>query len=399
MTDPHPVAKENPMRFVLPVAALATVPFLAACTSNSADSSGPAGAGSPISVISSDTGCDVSAESTPAGELTFNVTNNGSKVTEFYLYSGDGKRIVGEVENIGPGLQGNLIVTADQGDYQTSCRPGMAGKGIRADFSVTQPPAGSQAPSEDAVLISRAQNRYRVWVQRQADQLVAQTQEFVTAYQHGNDGRARTLYPRARFHWGSIEAVAESFGDLDPKTDARQADLTPGQKWTGWHRIEKDLWPQRARAYTPLTMEQRSLYGNDLLKNVTTVRDKIRSITFTTDRIANGSAGLMEEVATAKVTGEEEYWSHTDLWDFAANLKGARVAFEDVKPILERRDPALAKTLTQRFDEIDSLLDQHKVGDGYELYTQLSQGEVKRLADAVNALSEPLSHLTAAVLP
>jgi iron uptake system component EfeO len=387
------------MRFVLPVAALATVPFLAACTSNTTDSNGSAGAGGPITVTSSDSSCEVSAASAPAGNLTFNVSNAGSKVTEFYLYSSDGKRIIGEVENIGPGLQGKLIVTADEGGYQTSCRPGMAGKGIRADFTVTEPPAGSQAPSKDAVLISRAQNQYRVWVQHQADLLVADTKRFVTAYQDGDDDLARTLYPQARFHWESIETVAESFGNLDPKTDAREADLAKGQKWTGWHRIEKDLWPQRAKNYTPLTTKERQFYGDDLLKNVTTVRDRIRSLTFTTDQIANGSSGLMEEVATGKVTGEEEYWSHTDLWDFAANVKGAEVAFEDVKPILEKRDPALAKTLTQRFAEIDRLLAQQKVGNGYRLYTDLSKAEIKRLADAVNALSEPLSHLTAAVLP
>jgi iron uptake system component EfeO len=387
------------MRSLLPVAALATVPLLAACTSNTTDSGSAAGAGGPITVTSADDSCDVSAATAPAGNLTFNVTNAGSEVTEFYLYSADGKRIVGEVENIGPGLQGKLIVTADQGSYLTSCRPGMAGQGIRADFTVTEPPAGSRAPSEDAVLISRAQNRYRVWVQGQADRLVAQTKRFVTAYQQGQDDLARSLYPRARFHWESIETVAESFGDLDPKTDAREADLAKGQKWTGWHRIEKDLWPQRAPGYHPLSTKQRQFYGDDLLDNVTTVRDRIRSLTFTTDQIANGSSGLMEEVATGKVTGEEEYWSHTDLWDFAANVKGAEVAFEDVKPILEKRDPALAKTLTQRFAAIDRLLARHKVGDGYRLYTDLSKAEIKRLADAVNALSEPLSHLTAAVLP
>jgi iron uptake system component EfeO len=387
------------MRFVLPVAALVTVPFLAACTSNAAQSSGSAGAGGPITVTSSDQSCEVSAASAPAGNLTFDVTNAGSKVTEFYLYSADGKRIIGEVENIGPGLQGKLIVTAGEGGYQTSCRPGMSGNGIRADFTVTQPAAGSRAPSRDAVLISKAQNQYRVWVQHQADLLVAQTRQFVTAYQKGQDDLARTLYPQARFHWESIETVAESFGDLDPKTDAREADLAKGQKWTGWHRIEKDLWPQRATNYTPLTMKQRQVYGDDLLKNVTTVRDRIRSLTFTTDQIANGSSGLMEEVATGKVTGEEEYWSHTDLWDFAANVTGARVAFEDVKPILEKRDPDLAKTLSQRFDEIDRLLAQQKEGSGYRLYTDLSKAEIKRLADSVNALSEPLSHLTAAVLP
>ncbi|MFZ2012525.1 MAG: hypothetical protein WAV00_01730 [Nocardioides sp.] len=70
-----------------------------------------------------------------------------------------------------------------------------------------------------------------------------------------------------------------------------------------------------------------------------------------------------------------------------------------MKPILERRDPALARTLTQRFAAIDRLLEQQRDGDGYVLYTDLSRAEVRRLADAVNALSEPLSHLTAAVLP
>jgi iron uptake system component EfeO len=107
----------------------------------------------------------------------------------------------------------------------------------------------------------------------------------------------------------------------------------------------------------------------------------------------------MEEVATSKVTGEEEYWSHTDLWDFAANVKGAQVAFEDVEPILANRDPALGRTLTTRFAAINRLLAHQREGDGYRLYTDLSRAEVKRLADAVNALSEPLSHLTAAVLP
>jgi iron uptake system component EfeO len=390
------------MRFVLPVAAVAavaTVTFLAACTSNTTDSGSAGGAGGPISVTSSDSSCDVSAETAPAGNLTFNVTNGGSKVTEFYLYSADGKRIVGEVENIGPGLQGKLIVTANEGSYQTSCRPGMAGQGIRADFTVTKPASGSQAPSADAVLISRAQNQYRVYVQKQANILLAGTQEFVSAYQSGQDDKARALYPDVRSHYEAIEPVAESFGDLDPELDARAADLTQGQKWTGWHRIEKDLWPQRDPSYHALSPAERKKYGQNLLANTKTLEGKISTLTFTTDQIANGSSGLMEEVATSKVTGEEEYWSHTDLWDFAANVKGAQVAFEDVKPILEKRDPALAKTLTKRFAEIDRLLAQHESGNGYVLYTELSKAEVKRLADAVNALSEPLSHLTAAVLP
>jgi len=387
------------MRFVLPVAALATVPFLAACTSNTTDSGGAGGAGGPISVTSSDSSCDVSATSAPAGNLTFDVSNSGSKVTEFYLYSADGGRIVGEVENIGPGLQGKLIVTADEGSYQTSCRPGMAGQGIRADFTVTRPAGGSPPPSADVGLISRAQNRYRAYVQKQVDILLAGTERFVSAYRSGQDDRARALYPDVRSHYEAIEPVAESFGNLDPELDAREADLAQGQKWTGWHRIEKDLWPQRDPSYHALSTTERKKYGQNLLDTTRTLHGRIGTLTFTTDQIANGSSGLMEEVATRKVTGEEEYWSHTDLWDLAANVRGARVAFEDVRPILEERDPALATTITKRFAEIDRLLAQQESGHGYRLYTELGDAEIKHLANAVNALSEPLSHLTAAVLP
>jgi iron uptake system component EfeO len=236
-------------------------------------------------------------------------------------------------------------------------------------------------------------------VQRQANILLAGTQEFVAAYQSGQDDKARALYPEVRSHYEAIEPVAESFGKLDPELDLREADLTRGQTWTGWHRIEKDLWPERDPSYRPLSPQQRKKYGQDLLDNTKILQGRISTLTFTTDQIANGSSGLMEEVATSKVTGEEEYWSHTDLWDFAANVRGAEVAFEDVKPILEKRDAELARTLTQRFAEIDRLLARQRTGAGYRLYTELSKAEVKRLADAVNALSEPLSHLTAAVLP
>ncbi len=309
--------------FDVPVAVLAAAsPLLVACTQNAtAEDSSARG---PVTVTSTDHSCDLSADSAPAGPVTFRVTNSGSKVTEFYLYSADGERIIGEVENIGPGLQGTLIVTAEQGTYLTSCRPGMSGQGIRGDFTVTEPADGAAAPSRDQALVAQAQDDYRARVQQQADRLVARTALFVAAYQKGDDDRARALYPVARAPWEEIETVAESFGDLDSRTDAREADLAAGQRWTGWHRIEKDLWPERAQGYTPLTPAQRKVYGADLLAHVTEVRDRIRDLTFTTDQIANGSSGLMEEVATGKVTGEEEYWSHTDLWDFAANVAGAR---------------------------------------------------------------------------
>ena len=110
------------------------------------------------------------------------------------------------------------------------------------------------------------------------------------------------------------------------------------QEWTGWHRIEKDLWPARAEGYKALDKAGRAKFADDLMTNTNTLYDKTRNLTFTADGIANGSRALLDEVATGKVTGEEEYWSRTDLWDFQANVDGARVAFDGLRPLLAKRD-------------------------------------------------------------
>ena len=79
-------------------------------------------------------------------------------------------------------------------------------------------------------------------------------------------------------------------------------------------------------------------------------------------------------------------------------MDGARIAFEVLEPALRTKDDALAEELKTRFAELQALLDQYRDGDGFVLYTDLSADQVKELSDAVNALSEPLSRLTAAVV-
>jgi len=382
-------------------AVLLAAPFLAACTENADSGDGDGGDGGnarALTVNSSDDACEISAAEAPAGTLTFDVSNTGSQVTEFYLLGEDGLRIVAEVENIGPSLNRELTVNAPAGSYVTACKPGMKGEGIRADFTVTESDEEVEVDADDQALVDQALANYAAYVEDQSAQLLEKTTEFVDLYKAKDDDAARELYAVARTHWERIETVAESFGDLDPMMDAREADLEPGAEFTGWHRIEKDLWPARAENYTPLTDEERAFYADDLLANTTELDTRVQELTYTIDQIANGSRGLLEEVATGKVTGEEEYWSRTDLWDFQANVDGAKVAFEGLQPIVEGKDPELATELEGRFSELQALLDSHRVGDGFKYYDELTPDEVKALSDAVNALSEPLSRLTAAVL-
>jgi iron uptake system component EfeO len=381
---------------VLLVAAL----LLAGCTDNATAPtvSGAALDARKVAVEATDTACTLSAVSAPSGTLTFSVTNTGTEVTEFYLLAADGLRIVAEVENIGPGITRDLVLSAPAGQYVSACKPGMTGAGIRAGFEVTDSGEAVGPTGDDAALVDAANKAYGAYVGDQIDQLLAGTKEFVAAYIAGDDDAARSLYAPTRVHWERVEPVAESFGDLDPKMDAREADLEEGQKWTGWHRIEKDLWPARAKGYSPLTPAERKTYGNDLLANTEVLHERAGGLDFTVDSIANGAKGLLDEVATGKVTGEEEYWSRTDLWDFQANVDGARVAWEGLRDLLKRKNPALDTQIETRFTELQTLLDATKSGDGFVTYDKLSKPQVKALSDAVNALSEPLSKVAGAVL-
>ena len=116
------------------------------------------------------------------------------------------------------------------------------------------------------------------------------------------------------------------------------------------------------------------------------------------DQIANGAKGLLDEVTASKVTGEEEIWSHTDLSDFQGNVDGARVAFEDLRPIVEKKDSELASNIDEKFKDVQALLDQHREGEGFVSYTELSEDQVRELSDSIDALSEPLSKLTGVVV-
>nr|WP_035742176.1 iron uptake system protein EfeO [Arthrobacter sp. MA-N2] len=381
--------------FSLAAAAAAVPLVLAGCTDN-AQTSGPSASAGPIQVTSTTAECKVSTGSVPSGNLSFAVKNEGTEVTEFYLLAEDGLRIVGEVENIGPGLTRNLVVTAPAGKYTTACKPGMQGDGIRSAFEVTDSGNKTAVDADFQKLVDTGVQQYTAYVKDQTEQLVTGTKAFADAYASGDTTKARELYAATRMHWERIEPVAESFGDLDPKLDAREADLEPGQEWTGWHRAEKDLFPPTG--YTALTAAERAKIAAQLVADTEELGKRTRTVALSADKLGNGAKELLDEVARGKVTGEEEVWSHTDLWDFQANVDGARIAFENLKPALTQKDAALATSLDDKFTALQAELKKHAKGDGFAYYNELSPAQVQQLATLVDALGEPLSKLTSAVV-
>ncbi|MEU0468661.1 iron uptake system protein EfeO [Amycolatopsis sp. NPDC006131] len=338
-------------------------------------------AGGPITVDATDTACTVSATTANAGNVTFEVTNKGTKVTEFYLYA-EGDRIMGEVENIAPGLTRKLTVEVpDAGTYQTACKPGMTGDGIRGAFTVT---GGATRQADANTKLGDATKSYATYVAGQSDALLTETQKFADAVKSGNVDDAKARYAPTRVYYERIEPVAEKFGDLDPAIDVREADLEEGQQFTGFHRLEKDLWVTGLQADSAQVADK-------LVADVTTLVTQAKAIQLTPLDLANGAKELMDEVATGKITGEEETFSHTDLWDFQANLDGSEAAIQALRPVLQERDPALVSEVDAQFKNVQTLLDAQRAGDGFKYYTELSQDQIREFASAVDALSEPMS--------
>ncbi|WP_260837802.1 iron uptake system protein EfeO [Microbacterium sp. SLBN-146] len=395
--------------------AAAVVVILSGCVPNTEASA------AAVTVRSTDDTCDVSSKSAASGNVTFKVANDGTQVTEFYLLADDGLRIVGEVENIAPGASRTLTVVAQPGDYFTLCKPGMIGEGVgRAGFAVQGEKVAISG--DDAEVKQEAVGLYAAFVKDQVEQLVPGVEELTAAYVANDDDTARALFPTVRAYYERIEPVAEALGDLDPRIDYRELDaVAEGLEWTGFHRIEKDLWVPASDAlnsddetpawqdWKPSTREERQQWADRLQADVAELNDYVHGEEFQTaldDQgiagISNGAIALLDEVATGKITGEEDWWSGTDLWDFAANVEGSKMAYSLVSDFAASTGTE-GEQIIARIDEgyaaLEGKLAQYgSLTNGFVTYSDLTDDDRRAFTDLINALAEPLSRLTVVVL-
>ncbi|HUI49190.1 MAG TPA: iron uptake system protein EfeO [Acidimicrobiia bacterium] len=366
------------MRRVSILAAGAALALVAgACGSTSKAGSGDSGA-RKVPFTLTKAGCDPAHLELTPGAATFEVKNDGADaVSEMELQQNG--RIVGEVENLTPGLSGSFSVTLRPGNYVTSCPNGTSA--AKGDLVVSGS-AATVAPVTAAAAAAVA--GYRKYVENEAAQLVTATTSFVQAVKAGDVATAKKLYPSARSHYESIEPIAESFGDLDPEIDARVNDV-PANKFQGFHRIEKQLWESgNTTGMAPV--------ADQLLADVKKLQLLIPTIKLEPAQIANGAVELMNEVASSKITGEEDRYSHTDLWDFAANDDGSIAAFKSVRPLVAAKDPQLADTIDQQLAATNDALDAYKTtSGGFELYTKLTAAQTRALAARVEAEADSLA--------
>lgn len=230
---------------------------------------------------------------------------------------------------------------------------------------------------------------YKIYVQDNLDVLVKDTKAFTDAIKAGDLAKAKELYPSSRVSYEKIEPIAELFADLDASIDSRADDHEDAEKsddFTGFHRLEYGLFAQNStKGLTPI--------ADKLYADVVELQKRIKDMTFPPEKVVGGAAALMEEVAATKISGEEDRYSHTDIWDFQANVDGSLKIVELFRPLIEKENPELLKKSDANFKTVNDILVKYKKGDGYELYDKLTEEDRKVMAGAITTLAEDLSTL------
>ncbi len=369
-----------PLRPLIAASALGLLTLLIAACGSSEDA--PAGS-RQLTFKLTDAGCEPTQATAPAGPIEFKVENGGTaKYTELEVL--DGETILGERENITEGLSGAFPLVLEEGEYTVRCNE-EGGDGD-ATLKVTGKLRTKSGPE-----VEKAIAEYRRYLEESTGELSARTRPFVAAVAAGAVARAKRLYPRARVAYERIEPVAESFGDLDPRIDARENDVAASE-FGGFHRLEKALWEEGSlRGMKPV--------AEALGEDVEELEREVKGVSLQAVQIANGANELLSEVSASKITGEEERYSHIDLVDFKANVEGSQAAFEAVAPLLEKKRPQVVAEIEADFAAVYAALEPYETGawPGFVPYGELTKADTRKLARSIDTLAEKLSLVPAVI--
>ncbi|MEH2347752.1 MAG: iron uptake system protein EfeO [Nostoc sp.] len=333
-----------------------------------------------------DKGCEPNQLTLTSGENNFVLTNKSSQPLEWEILSG--VKVIEEKENIAPGFVQKLKTNLEPGEYDMACglRSNPKGK-----LTVKAGVGNSQAKGTvDQGQLVGAIAEYKVYVTKETDQLVADNKTFTDAVIAGDLAKAQKLYAPTHAHWERAEPIAELFSDLDKTMDSRADDFAKKEadpQFTGYHRLEKALFQDK-------TTKGMKPFAEKLQKDGLELQKRIATLTIEPKNMVGGAADLIEEVAATKISGEEDRYSHTDLWDFSANVDGSQKIVELLRPVIQKANPELLARVDANFAKVDQGLAKYKTPDGgFVKYDKVSEADKKNMKTAIAALSEDLAQL------
>ncbi|MGH6881065.1 MAG: iron uptake system protein EfeO [Hypericibacter sp.] len=345
--------------------------------------------GNAITVTITDASCDPNEITVPAGPASFEIVNKSSRTVEWEIL--DGVYVIAERENITPGLSRTVTAKVAPGDYAITC--GLLSN-PRGKLHVTPSAASiAEAAKPSMVAFIGPLAEYKVYLVLESGALVAATQAFTDAIKAGDVELAKTLYSPARAAYMHLEPVADRFADLDTAINARAVYFEKQEDdpaFGGFHRLEYGLFAKNSTdGLAPI--------ADKLLADVTALQQRVRQLQVPPEKMADSAARLLSKVADSAAAGDEDRYSHSDLADFQANVEGSRKIVTLLRPLTEKANPDLAKSLDTQFDATLAKLASFKQQDQYPSYDRLSDADRAAIADQMRALAAEITKVNAAL--
>lgn len=245
----------------------------------------------------------------------------------------------------------------------TACSGDNASSGDTTTSAAENTATTSAAAAVDPALLDKAAADYKAYAQSNIDELQRLVKVFTDAVRAGDLKAAQDAYAPSRQPWERIEPIAGLVEQIDGKIDARVDDFAgvDDPAFTGWHRLEYLLFEKN-------TTEGGAPFADQLDKDVADLKAQFPSVEVKPVDVSTGAAELIEEVSEGKITGEEDRYSKTDLWDFDANLQGSRDAVATLDPALVEADPALLGKIDAGINSVFETLAPLRRGDGWVLF-------------------------------
>lgn len=347
-------------------------------------SSGVQAAAAPqVNIVVNDKQCDPMNVTVKAGKTQFVIQNHSQKALEWEILKG--VMVVAERENIAPGFTQKLTATLQAGEYEMTCGLLSNPRGKL----IVQGEQDAAAAQPILMQLTGPIGDYKAYVIQQTAGLVNGTRAFTEAVKAGDIDKAKALYAPTRAYYERIEPVAELFSDLDGSIDAREDDYekkAADPAFTGFHRLEKALWGDAST-------KGMTSYADRLYQDVQELQKRIGELAFPPGKVVGGAAGLIEEIAASKISGEEDRYSRTDLWDFQANIDGSQKIVDLLRPLLQKADPALLAKIDANFKKVDRVLSKYRQGEGFDTYDKLTDADRNAMKGPITTLAEDLAML------
>ncbi|HHR6029032.1 TPA: EfeM/EfeO family lipoprotein [Providencia alcalifaciens] len=230
---------------------------------------------------------------------------------------------------------------------------------------------------------------YLTFVNNELSEMVVQLEKLNQSVQKGQLAQAKAAYIQAHQHYETVRPIIVLFGNTDRTINSRAdyfLDKEKDYRFVGFHLVEYLLFSQQDLKAALPASDELLLKGRDLQKRVLTETIEI-------PKLVQASADFIEMILETKLSGKENIYSQTDLFDMAANAKGSQVIIDVISPFVE------AKTLDQikeNDQKINKIVQSYQLAKGqYAPYSQLKQQDKMTLYSLLTQQAELLATLRA----